>query len=78
MSTTRIVWANANSPNKVRYFHDVIQTHLIRKATLAHIAHIYYEILDLTSPKGFARFFQCYTTNILKALNDYEGAKGKS
>lgn len=64
-------------PNEVRYCHEVIQEHLMGKAGPAQISHIFEKILDVSSPKGFARSFQCYSTNIWKALNDYEGAKGK-
>lgn len=60
-------------PNEVRDCHEVIHEHLMEKASPAQLSHIFYKILNVSSPKSFARYFQYYTTNIWKALTDYEG-----
>lgn len=63
--------------NEIRYSHDVIRDHLTGKAEPTLVDHIVSKVLNLSSPKNFARTYQFYATNIWSALSDYETVKAK-
>lgn len=55
-------------PNKVKYSHSIIRGYLMGKVDPAQMSCIFWKLLNVTSPKAMARFYQCYTTNIWRPL----------